>query len=172
MQPDEARDRTENEIDAMIDPKFWLEECQYILSVKVHRNNGEWTTDCADRFPGPTRDAMRQNDVQRKVYNRSQAKLKDDSLDGTMKEAMAKESILRSKAKRAKDKIKIVKTKLKMLEKMKEEYVEHNGEEKYAQKRAQLMNTLMDVGDEDDVSCNVETEQDDDDDVNMSELGN
>eukprot|EP01082_Thalassiosira_pseudonana_P007744 g6305.t1 g6305 contig23:158866-160446(+) len=103
-------DRTENEIDAMIDPMFWLEECQYILSVKVHRNNGEWTTDCADRFPGPTRDAMRQNDVQRKVYNRSQAKLKDDSLDGTMKEAMAKESILRSKAKRAKDKLKIVKT--------------------------------------------------------------
>eukprot|EP00970_Alexandrium_tamarense_P017250 scaffold8795_cov137-Alexandrium_tamarense.AAC.1 len=43
--PDEARDRTENEIDAMIDPMFWLEECQYILSVKVHRNNGEWTTD-------------------------------------------------------------------------------------------------------------------------------
>ncbi len=34
------------------------------------------------------------------------------------------------------------------------------------------MNALIDAGDEDDVSCNVETEQDDDDDVNMSELGN
>jgi hypothetical protein len=56
-----------------------------------------------------------------------------------------------------------------MLENMKEEYVEHNGEEKYAQKRAQLMNTLMDVGDEDDVSPSVATEQDADD-GNMSEL--
>ena len=153
MQPDEARDHTDDEIDAMIDPMFWLEECQYILSVKVHRNNGEWTTDCADRFPGPTRDAMRQNDVQRKVYNRSQAKLKDDSLDGTMKEAMAKESILRSKAKRAKDKLKIVKTKLTMLDKMKEEYVEHNGEEKYRRVRAQLLDDLMDVGGEDVARC-------------------
>jgi division protein CdvB (Snf7/Vps24/ESCRT-III family) len=144
---------------------FWLEECQYILSVKVHRNNGEWTTDCADRLPGPTRDAMRQNETRRKVNNRSEAKFRDSCLDGSVKEAMAKESILCSKAKRAKDKVKIVKTKLKMLEKMKEEYVEHNGEEKYAQKRAQLMNTLMDVGDEEDVSPSVATEQDADDEA-------
>eukprot|EP01082_Thalassiosira_pseudonana_P002349 g1773.t1 g1773 contig11:36271-37404(+) len=67
--------------------------------------------------------------------------------------------------KEKKNKIKIVKTKLKMLEKMKEEYVEHNGAEKYAQKRAKLMNTLMDVGDEDDVSPSVATEQDADDEA-------
>jgi hypothetical protein len=171
MQPDEARDHTDDEIDAMIDPMFWLEECQYILSVKVHRNNGEWTTDCADRIPGPTRDAMRQNDIKRKVNNLSQAKLKDYSLDGSVKEAMAKELILRSKAKRAKDKIKIVITKLKMLEKMKEEYVERNGEEKYGRVRAQLLNDLMNVGDEDDVSPSVATEQATDDGT-MSEVGN
>jgi hypothetical protein len=64
----------------------------------VHRNNGEWTTDCADRIPGPTRDAMRQNETSRKGDNRSEAKLKDSCLDGSVKEAMAKESILRSKA--------------------------------------------------------------------------
>ncbi len=50
-----------------------------------------------------------------------------------------------------------------MLEKMKEEYVEHNGEEKYGRVRAQLLNDLMDVGDEDDVSPSVATEQATDD---------
>jgi hypothetical protein len=44
-----------------------------------------------------------------------------------------------------------------VLEKMKEEYVQHNGAEEYAQKRAKLMNTLMDVGVEDDVSTGVST---------------
>jgi hypothetical protein len=157
---------------------FWLEECQYILSVKVHRANGEWTTDCADRLPGPTRDAIRQNVTSRKGDNRSEAKFVASRFDSSVKEAMAKESILRSKIKRetqamknVESKMKIAKSKLKMLEEMKEEYVEHNGEEKYAKKRAKLMNALIDAGDEDDVSPSVATEQATDDGT-MSEVGN
>ena len=141
---------------------FWLEECQYILSVKVHRANGEWTTDCADKLPGPTRDAIRQNVMSRKCDSR--AKVVASRLDSTVKEAIARENVLRSRVKResqamknVESKMKIAKSKLKLLEEMKEEYVEHNGEEKYAKKRATLMNALIDAGDEDDVSTGVST---------------
>ena len=141
---------------------FWLEECQYILSVKVHRANGEWTTDCADKLPGPTRDAIRQNVMSRKCDSR--AKVVASRLDSTVKEAIARENVLRSRVKResqemknVENKMKIAKSKLKLLEEMKEEYVKHNGEEKYAKKRATLMNALIDAGDEDDVSTGVST---------------
>eukprot|EP00970_Alexandrium_tamarense_P001164 scaffold124_cov120-Alexandrium_tamarense.AAC.2 len=160
--PNEAKDRTDAEIDENIDPMFWLEECQYILSVKVHRANGEWTTDCADKLPGPTRDAIRQNVTSRKCD--SKAKFVASRLDSTVKEAIARENVLRSRVKRetqamknVESKMKIAKTKLKLLEEMKEEYVKHNGEEKYAKKRATLMNALIDAGDEDDVSTGVST---------------
>ena len=53
----------------------------------------------------------------------------------------------------------------------KEEYVERNGEEKYRRVRAQLLDDLMDVGGEDDVSPSVATEQATDDGT-MSEVGN
>ena len=59
--------------------------------------------------------------------------------------------------KNVESKMKIARSKLKLLEEMKEEYVEHNGEEKYAKKRATLMNALIDAGDEDDVSTGVST---------------
>ena len=42
----------------------------------------------------------------------------------------------------------------------KEEYVERNGEEKYRRVRAQLLDDLMDVGGEDDVSPSVATTDD------------
>lgn len=61
------------------------------------------------------------------------------------------------KEKNVESKMKIAKSKLKLLEEMKEEYVKHNGEEKYAKKRATLMNALIDAGDEDDVSTSVST---------------
>ena len=94
-------------------PMFWLEDCQYILAVMVHRDSGEWTQNCTDRCPGPTRDTIRKNIrknvSQRKVVKRGeQSFLSEDSLamidarglNPSDKEAMAKETILRSKKKR------------------------------------------------------------------------
>eukprot|EP01082_Thalassiosira_pseudonana_P012851 g11524.t1 g11524 contig57:9464-10532(-) len=194
--PDEVKDKTDLEIDEMIShsPMFWLEDCEYILAVMVHRNSGEWTQNCTERCPGPTRDTIRKNGsqrkVQRKVVNRGEESfLSEDSfaridareLNPSDKEAMAKETILRSKKKRERQSVKNeeIKTKneertiknterkLKMLEKMKNEYVKHNGEDAYQEKRMKLLQILIDAGDEkdDDKSKTAGTDDDDEDEA-------
>ena len=99
------------------------------------------------------------------------------------KEAMAKETILRSKKKRetqsvkneemktknAERTIKNTERKLKMLEKMKNEYVKHNGEDAYEEKRIKLLQILIDAGDEKDDNDESKTAGTDDD--NEDETG-
>ena len=173
-------------------PMFWLEDCQYILAVMVHRDSGEWTQNCTDRCPGPTRDTIRKNASQRKIVNRGEESfLSEDSfaridardLNPSDKEAMAKETILRSKKKRERQSVKNeeIKTKneertiknterkLKMLEKMKNEYVKHNGEDAYEEKRIKLLQILIDAGDEKDDNDESKTAGTDDD--NEDETG-
>ena len=49
----------------MINPTYWIEECRYILSVKVHRNNKQWTTNCAYDPPGSNREEIRKKEAGR-----------------------------------------------------------------------------------------------------------
>jgi phosphoribosylformylglycinamidine (FGAM) synthase-like amidotransferase family enzyme len=94
-----------------------------------------------------------------------------------VKEAVTKELILSSKLKRqtqlvkneqtklkiVQSKLKIVQSKLKMLEKMKDFFVEHNGEDKYKEKKAALLEALLDAERKMMIQITFVTEKNDDD---------
>jgi hypothetical protein len=42
----------DEEIDELIDPTYWLDDCDHILTVKVHKDNTEFSPDCADKPAG------------------------------------------------------------------------------------------------------------------------
>ena len=68
-----------------------------------------------------------------------------------IQEAMAAESILSSKRKRAKANFTMLNSKIKVLEKYKDAYVEEHGEENYKKKLQELINALMASGEPDEL---------------------
>eukprot|EP00970_Alexandrium_tamarense_P012999 scaffold3198_cov213-Alexandrium_tamarense.AAC.31 len=67
------------------------------------------------------------------------------------------------KMKNVQVKIKNTERKLKILEKMKDEFVKHHGEGEYKKKRIKLLRILVDAGDKDDVSNAAEKDDGNDD---------
>jgi hypothetical protein len=43
----------------MIDQTYWLDDCDHILTLKVHEDNAEFSPDCADKPAGKTRKEQR-----------------------------------------------------------------------------------------------------------------
>ena len=93
----------------MINPMHWIKDCRYILSVKVHRNNKQWTTNCADAPPGGNRDEIRNKEAGRVATKHTEDAHERDHVIKTRVqlqthnikiEAMTNESILSSMKKR------------------------------------------------------------------------
>lgn len=143
----------------MINPTYWIEECRYILSVKVHRNNEQWTTNCADAPPGGNREEIRKKEASRVTTKRTEdARERDRAVETRVQlqahnikiqEAMANESILSSMKKRESATIKNAQAKLKELEKHKDIFVRIHGEDKYEAKVNELLMALIGAGDDD-----------------------
>jgi hypothetical protein len=143
----------------MIDPFFWIDDCKYILSVKVHRSTANWTVDCADAGPGGTRDKSREKEAKRVAAKRAEdAKERDRAVDTRvelqtrnleLQEGLVREFILSSKKKRESASVNNLKKKLKMLEKHKSIFIKKDGEEAYEAKVAELLYALLAAGKED-----------------------
>ena len=143
----------------MIDPFFWIEDCKYILSMKVHRNTTNWTQDCADAGPGGTRDEIRLKEAKRVATRRADnAKERDRAVETRVElqtrnlqiqEGLARESILSSRKKRECATVSNLKKKLKMIERHKGIFIKKNGEEAYEAKVDELLHALLTAGEED-----------------------
>lgn len=84
---------------------------------------------------------------------------------------MAAESILSSKRKRAKANFTMLNSKIKVLEKYKDAYVEEHGEENYKKKLQELINALMASGEPDELPAPQMDKDDEDSDDNNDDHG-
>ncbi len=131
----------------------------------MHRSHPKFTGKCADNPAGITRATQRVNKNDREATKRAEdavereraidihvdarADIRERNLK--VQEAMAAESILSSKRKRAKANFTMLNSKIKVLEKYKDAYVEEHGEENYKKKLQELINALMASGEPDEL---------------------
>ena len=47
-QPEETKEKSDEEIDEMIPDAYWLHDCKNVLMIKVHRTNECFTKECTD----------------------------------------------------------------------------------------------------------------------------
>ena len=147
-QPDESRGRTEEEIDELIDPTYWLDDCSHILTLKVHKDNTEFSPDCADKPPGKTRKEQRADASKKVAAKRADEKEEREQAIETRvairtaaaetNRELAYESILSSRQKRVsatgknlERKIKMIERKINMMEKHKKIFEKNHGPEWY-----------------------------------------
>ena len=131
----------------------------------MHRSHPKFTGKCADNPAGITRATQCMNKNDREATKRAEdavereraidirvdarADIRERNLK--VQEAMAAESILSSKRKRAKANFTMLNSKIKVLEKYKDAYVEEHGEENYKKKLQELINALMASGEPDEL---------------------
>jgi hypothetical protein len=74
LQKADCEGKTDEEIDEMIDGMgtYWLEDCKYILTIKVHRSNSEFTAKVSDAHAGITHDKQHKNETQKLEKARSE----------------------------------------------------------------------------------------------------
>jgi hypothetical protein len=162
LQPEDAEGKSEEEIDDMIDPTFWLDDCPYILSVKVHRSSTNWTVDCTDSGPGGKRDDVRKKEAARVAKKRAENAEERDRAVSTradiqtrnleVQENLAREYVLKSKKKRESATVKNLEKKISMLEKHKDIYVKKYGEDGYEAKLGKLVDELLASGAEEEIN--------------------
>ena len=132
---------------------YWLEDCKYILTIKVHRANSEFTAKVSDAPAGITRDKQRKKETQR--LEKAQSEAAEESEEAVASrvelwshtleaaESLAAERILCSKVKRKTAKVKLIEKKMAALEKHKGIFVKKHGEEVYEEKMSALVDNLL-----------------------------
>lgn len=130
-----------------------IEDCKYILTIKVHRANSEFTAKVSDAPAGLTREKQRKKEAQRLEKTRAEAaeereeavasrvELRSRTLEAA--EKLASEKILSSKVKRESAKVKLIAKKIATLERYKEIFVRKHGEEQYEEKMSALVDDLL-----------------------------
>jgi hypothetical protein len=75
-QPEETKDKSDEEIDEMIPDNYWLHNCMNVLTIKVHRTNECFTKECTDVQVGNTR-----CEFHKKSSSRLEAKLVANAIE-------------------------------------------------------------------------------------------
>ena len=164
----------------MIDPTYWLDDCEYILTLKVHKDNTEFSPDCADKPAGKTRNEQRAT-VSKRVESRraEDREEREEAIENRVairaaasqnNRELTKESILSSRQKRInasgknlERKIKMLERKIKMMERHKDIFERKNGADWYEQKLSELLEALVDCNVEDEVETMHPFKDDDED---------
>ena len=152
----------------------------------MHCSHPKFTGKCANNPDGITRATQRVNKndweatkraedaVEREraidIHVDARADIRERNLK--VQEAMAAESILSSKRKHAKANFTMLNSKIKVLEKYKDAYVEEHGEENYKKKLQELINALMASGEPDELPAPQMDKDDGDSDENNDDHGN
>jgi hypothetical protein len=183
-QPDECCDRTDEEIDELIDSTYWLDDCDHILTLKVHKDNREFSPDCADKPAGKTRKEQRATTSKRVETKRAEEREEREQAIETrvaIRAAAAEtnreltyESILSSRQKHVnasgknlERKIKMLERKIKMMERHQNIFEKKHGADWYEQKLSELLEALLACNmEQDDVETITPRKEDDNDDEN------
>lgn len=152
-QADRCEGLTDADIDCVIPDDYWLTQCKYALTVKVHRSNECFIKKPADAPAGDSRKVIRKKDRDRMAVTRREdaeqceasinARTQSQMRDLKMKEKLADEALQRSMMKRQTEAIKNCERQLNMLGKMKEDFIELNGEDAYKEKLRDLMQRMF-----------------------------
>jgi hypothetical protein len=172
----------------MIDPTYWLNDCDHILTLKVHKDNTEFSPDCTDTPPGKTRKEQRATASKRIETRRAEEReereqaietrvtictaasetnreLTNESiLSSHQKQVNASSKKLERKIKMLECKIKMLECKIKMMERHQKIFEKKHGAVWYEQKLSEFLEALLACNVEQDVVETITPRKDDEDD--------
>jgi signal recognition particle GTPase len=165
----------------MIDPTYWLDDCDHILTLKVHKDNTEFSPDCADKPAGKTRKEQHATALKRVETKRAEEREeREQAIETRVAIRMAaaetnreltNESILSSRQKRVnasgknlERKIKMLERKIKMMDRHQKIFEKKHRAVWYEQKLSELLEALLACNVEQDVVETITPRKDDEDD--------